>query len=109
MYADLPATEPTTLDAVKHAMGIAVDDTDDDDDLASAVIAASALVRSLPVAGRADGEAEWPTDLQRGATLLAAALVPKRKTPAGGRVFTVDSPEVQMLLETGAYSRPAVG
>ena len=59
----------------------------------------------------------WPAHYAQGAVMLAARLYRRRNSPAGvesfgdlGPVYVQrNDPDVAMLLEIGAYTRPQVG
>lgn len=115
----LPDVGPVTLASVKAQLGVA----DDTDDLALAATAAAvnAVVRQLPVAGRADGAASWGlpelADVLLGANMLAARLWARRNSPEGVATFGAEGPayvqrndpDVAMLLQMGPWARPVVG
>lgn len=110
-----PGDGPTTLGRVKTHLGIT--DTADDAQLAAVVAAVNGKVSTFPVADRARGAEEWPADIAHGATMLAARLH-KRKGSADGLAAFGDmgavyvsrnDPDVALLLELGAYAKPAVG
>lgn len=114
-----PTGGPTTPELVKGLLKIT--DTNDDGELADIVAAVNAVVRGLPVAARVSvllPETDpWPANVSRGATMLAGRLFRRRATPSGVEAFGVDGvvyvsrndPDIGMLLELGAYSRPGVG
>lgn len=118
----LPAAEPTSLPAVKARLDIT--DTDDDDALSIAVAAVNAKVRDWPCADRARqvdqataDQVGWTAAVQEGATMLAMRLWRRKDSPAGvvafgdqGAVYVQrNDPDVAMLLNLGAWQRPAVG
>lgn len=111
----LPLPEPTTLEAVKAQA--AIRDAEDDDAVQAVVAAVNAMVRRLPVAGRARGAEAWPADIALGATMLGARLWARRRSPEGVAAFSAEGPlyvqrndpDIAQLLELGAWSRPLVG
>ena len=113
----LPETGPASVPGTKGHLRI--DDTVDDDALGDVVKAVNALVRGWPVSERATTRdlSDWPDNIVTGANMLAARLWRRRDTPAGvvafgdaGAVYVQrNDPDVAMLLELGAWARPAVG
>lgn len=117
--AGLPTPGPATVPAVKVHLDI--DDARDDARLTSIVAAVNAIVRALPVARVAAGAEDWSGDevqhVVEGATMLAARLWRRKDSPDGiaafgeaGPVYVQrNDPDIAMLLQLGAYARPAVG
>lgn len=77
------------------------------------------FVRGLPVAQlTGDEEEPWPPQVTTGGTMLVKRYWRRRDTPAGVNLATDDGsvlafarsdPDVAMLLQLGAYEKPAVG
>ncbi len=115
-----PSTGPATLPLVKAQLGIT--DALDDDALTAAVEAVNQVVLELRVAQAADTEPApvdweaWPRIVQ-GAVMLSARVFRRRNTPDGvaaladqGPVYVQrNDPDVAMLLQLGAWSKPSVG
>lgn len=117
-----PATGPATADATKAQLSLVTDLTDALVD--AAVAAANRYVRRQRSADPATWPTEpalpasgWPEDLELGANMLAARLVRRRNSPDGvaaltdaGAVYIARTdPDIGMLLQVGAFARPAVG
>ncbi|NHP18425.1 hypothetical protein G8767_33460 [Rhodococcus sp. IC4_135] len=59
----------------------------------------------------------WAANYVHGAVMLASRIVRRRNSPAGIETFSMDAtayvqrndPDVQMFLELGPWTRPAVG
>lgn len=114
-----PADGPATLATVKTHLGI--DDTTDDARITSIVAAVNTRVLSWPVAGVAADAPDWAgpgvAHLVQGATMLAARLFRRKDSPAGvaafgdlGPVYVQrNDPDIALLLQLGAYAKPAVG
>lgn len=108
-----PVVEPTDREAVKAQLQLV--DTRLDGVVDGVVAAVCSFVRTLPVA-QVDGDA-WPAHVALGSTMLAARLVKRRDTPSGVAVFGDNAafyvqrndPDVALLLQLGAYGKPAVG
>jgi hypothetical protein len=89
--------------------------------LAPTVAAVNAFVRRIhdPIPAATEGEEPaWADDHTLGATMLAARLWRRRKSPEGvmaqfsaeGPVYVQrHDPDVAMLLQLGAWARPVVG
>ena len=113
----LPEAGPATRTGAKARLSI--DDAIDDDAIDDVVDAVNALVRQWPVSERVAhlDLAHWPANIVTGANMLAARLWRRRDSPAGVVAFgdagaayvQRNDPDVAMLLELGAYARPAVG
>lgn len=114
-----PPNGPTTVGMVKELSR--VQGTADDDRLARIVAAVNAFVLSLPVSTVADGAADWSgpehQHIVEGATMLGGRLYRRKNSPDGVVSFGGESfaylartdPDVAMLLQLGAWARPAVG
>lgn len=115
----LPIGGPATLDLVKAHLGYT--DGTEDSRLTSIVKAVNARVRSWPVSGVAQDAADWSGDdvahVVEGAVMLAARLHRRKDSPAGvaafgdqGPVYVQrNDPDIALLLQLGAYAKPAVG
>lgn len=110
----LPVGGPATLDGVK--LQLEIGDANDDARLIPIVTAVNDLVRSWPVAGRADGLEAWPAGIVLGANMLAARLWRRKDTPGGLEVIgdvvayvRRSDPEIAMLLQLAEWSKPDVG
>lgn len=114
----LPATGPTTLDAVKGWANIKANDVDDL--LGDIVAAVNTLISALPVAAASDTDpapVDWPAPIKVGAMLLAARLWRRRNTPGGVEAagdFGIayvrrNDPDIAQLLQLGEYAGPGVG
>lgn len=107
-----PTDEPTSRDAIKTHLGIELTDTRDDVFIDSVAAATNSFVRGTPIAD-IDASA-WPERVELGSTMLAARLVRRRNSPDGVQALTEQGaafvsrsdPDVAMLLELGAWSRP---
>lgn len=107
-----PEAGPATVELVTAQLSL----TSDPDALVTqAVNAANAWVRRQRVA---DISAEaWPDDIELGTVMLAARLYRRRNSPDGVQAMTDagaayvarSDPDIAMLLQVGAYARPAVG
>lgn len=107
-----PAEGPATAELVAAQLSLT---TEPDALVTQAVNAANAWVRQQRVAD-IDAEA-WPGDVELGTVMLAARLYRRRNSPDGVQAMTDagaayvarNDPDIAMLLQVGAYARPAVG
>lgn len=114
----LPEDGPTTLAAVKTQLSLEATDVLDDEVITGIVAAVNARVRSWPVARVASNALDWSdpevAHVVLGATMLAARLVRRRNSPEGvaafgdqGPVYVQrNDPDVAMLLQLGAHTKP---
>jgi hypothetical protein len=110
-----PVTPPTSAAAVADWLSKNLEDTASTEQLAPTVAAVNRFVRRLHDPGP-DG---WAEDHALGATMLAARLWRRRKSPEGvmsqftaegGAVYVQrHDPDVAMLLQLGPYAPPVVG
>lgn len=118
----LPATGPTTLDAVNVELGYVTGaNPARDTRVTSRVQAVNAMVRDLPVASDAltygTPAPAWPPYITLGSTMLAMRLWRRKDSPSGVEAFTDqgavyvsrNDPDVAQLLRIGTYTRPVVG
>lgn len=113
----LPDAGPAVLADVKKLLGFKAGDATDDDRLARIVAAVNSLVRDLPIASRSDGLVVFHARVVEGANMLAARIWRRKDSPAGvvsvgdfGPVYVQrNDPDVALLLELGAHSKPMVG
>ena len=111
----LPAAGPASIEQVRTDLSIDAADNRHDPAIGAVVAAVNAAVRSWPVSQHVSGE--WPANVERGANMLAARLYRRRESPAGvaafgdlGPVYVQrNDPDVALLLNLGAYAKPAVG
>lgn len=113
-------TGPATLPGVKLQLGIAIDDTTDDERLDTIVEAVNVVVRALPVTSGVDLTTDpvvWPGTVTLGTNMLAARLFRRKDSPSGvvdfganGPVYVQrNDPDIALLLGLGDYAKPAVG
>lgn len=110
---------PTDLAKVKAQLSIAADDTRNDVQLTVVVSAVNAYVPTLPYPGSVApvDPAPWPSEVELGATMLAARLARRRNSPSGvepmgtaGVAYVARTdPDIAMLLRTGQQATPRVG
>jgi hypothetical protein len=113
----LPEGGPTTLDAVKVQLSIAVDDLADDDRLSGIVAAVNNSIRGWAVSEPVVDQETWPDRIVTGATLLCARLFRRKNSPAGVEAFGSqgaayvmrNDPDIAMLLRLGTWQGPEVG
>lgn len=112
----MPEAGPAGLEEVKSLLQIS--DNVDDADLTLVVAAVNDVVRGLPIAVAVAADATtWPARISRGANMLAVRLFRRRNSPAGVETFgdlgpvyvQRNDPDIAMLLQIGAYTKPAVG
>lgn len=111
----LPESGPATPAGVKGYLKI--HDDGEDSLIAAVVDAVNEKVRGYAVADRARGLDRWPASIVQGANMLAGRLHKRRGSPEGiaafgdlGAVYVSrNDPDVAMLLDLGAYQKPAVG
>lgn len=111
-----PVTGPIDVDVIVAWAKIG-DDTAKRDELDLIIAATNAVVRDLPVAQLAGVDPEpWSDRVIAGATMLCKRLWRRRNTPDGvqqvnddGSVTYVarNDPDIALLLELGAYRKPA--
>lgn len=114
----LPADGPATLGNVKTHLGIAAEDSTDDDLIQESVDAVNAKVRTWRCSSVGEDRPDWDhpeaAAVVRGSTMLAARLHRRKDTPDGVTAFAGDAPvyvqrqdpDVAMLLGLGAHSKP---
>lgn len=113
----LPAEGPATLGGVRAFLRFRDDDTTDDAALRAVVAGVNALVRCWPCSVPAQGAADWPSNVEVGADMMAGRLFRRRESPAGvaafgdmGAVYVMrNDPDVAMLLGLGSWSSGQVG
>lgn len=114
----LPEEGPSTLPAVKKALGIADADTTEDDRLEISIASVNAQVRTWRTAYRSvDQETWWPPTID-GCDRLVCRLDGRRNSPLGVAAFATEGPayvqlndpDIAILLELGpAYSGIGLG
>lgn len=117
LVGPLPTSGPTTRPLVKVYLSIDETDTDDDTEIDAVVEAVNDAVREFPTADRSRGLESWRPATVHGATMLAGRLKKRSGSPDGlaafgdmGAVYVSrNDPDVALLLELGAYRKPAVG
>ena len=104
-----------TVEQVRSHLGIAPDNTDDDEWLTMAVGAVNVEVAGYPlIADRDDPTADWPANATTGAVMLAAHLYHSRNASQGRATFDITQgfqsayadPEINRLLRIRRYGRP---
>jgi len=114
---DLPGEGPATLPGVRSFLRFRDEDTTDNASLEDVLAGVNALVRTWRCSQAAQGEADWPPNVELGANMMAGRLFRRRESPAGvaafgdmGAVYVMrNDPDVAMLLGLGSWSSPGLG